>query len=66
MISNGRSQLLKSNSTSGLDKLEQNVNGQNVQGNIIHIAVNNYTESKNKTTAISKGDSKPYKGNLKM
>jgi len=52
MISNGRSQLLKSNSTSGLDKIDQEGNGSNIQGNIIHITVNNFitnSESQNKT-----------------
>jgi len=63
MISNGRSQLLKSNSTSGLDKIDQEGNGSNIQGNIIHITVNNFitnSESQNKTK--SKTEIRSHKG----
>ena len=66
MISNGRSQLLKSSSTSGLDKVGEDHQGPGMQGNIIHITVNNFinAEAPSSTkSASTRGEIKFNKGN---
>jgi len=72
MIQNGRSQLLKSSSTSGLDKVGDDHHGQGMQGNIIHITVNNFINAEGPSStksASNRGEikfNKDKKGGLSM